>query len=238
MASIVICAVTTVFVALASPILSARGWRVPATEVPLLASSVLAWGGGFLLAFSASVRALRRDWTDGICSLYVTRTASLRGYLIGRVGGLAALLAIVVAGGTFVCGFVTALCSPRITVALRVLHATGAAVVFGVAFSIVMAAVAFAALGARSRASGYLLLLSIVVLPELVVSRLPAIPESLADVLSIPSALGALRSSLAPDTLDFLQAGRAFLFLAIVSVCATLLVRHEAVTITNEKSER
>ncbi|MDB4934840.1 MAG: hypothetical protein JWP87_1812, partial [Labilithrix sp.] len=49
-ASIGICISTAIALSLVTGLLAARGPQSPAHDVPLLASSALAWGGGFLLA--------------------------------------------------------------------------------------------------------------------------------------------------------------------------------------------
>ena len=121
-ASIAICVSTTFALSLVTGVLSSRGPQAPAHDVPLLASSALAWGGGFLLAFAAAAHALRRDRAEGIRALFVARTTSLRGYLLARVGGLAVLIALCVAGGTLVCGLVGA---PAQHVPRRSPHAPG-----------------------------------------------------------------------------------------------------------------
>ncbi len=228
-ASIAICVSTTFALSLVTGVLSSRGPDSPAYDVPLLASSALAWGGGFLLAFAAAAHALR---PEGIRALFVARTTSLRGYLLARVGGLALLIAICVAGGTLVCGLVGAAGVSRAASVPRMLQATGAGVVFSLAFAAVVAPIAFAALGARSRIGGYLFLIAIVTLPEVVVGMLgAALPESVGDVLSIPSALVALRTSLAPGTVDPWRAMRAVVALSFVVGFAMLLVRRDAILV-------
>lgn len=231
-ASIVICIITALGLSVVAVMLASRGPRAPAHDVPLLASSALAWGGGFLLAFSAAAHALRRDRTDGIRGLFVTRTTSLRGYLLGRVGGLAVLIALLVAAGTLICGLAATAAASRAASVLRILQATGAGIVFAIAFGAVVAPVAFAALGARSRIGGYVFLICVVTLPELLVLGLgSALPESIADVLSIPSALNALRSSLAPGTEDLYRAARAIVALTLVVGLATMFVRRDAILV-------
>jgi hypothetical protein len=230
--SIVICVATTIGMAVLGAVLAARGPESPAHDAPLLASGALAWGGGFLLAFSAAAKALRRDREEGILALFVARTTSLRGYLAARIGGLAALIALLVAGGTLVCGLVTSAASSSAAAVPRVLHATGAGVVFALAFSAVVAPLAFAALGARSRIGGYLFLVGVVMVPEAIVLALgSALPASLAEVLSIPSALSALRSALAPGSVDLARALRALVALAVVVGLAVAVVRREAVVV-------
>jgi hypothetical protein len=231
-ASIVICITTTIALALVTVLLSSRGPQSPAHEVPLLASSALAWGGGFLLAFAAAAHALRRDRADGIRELFVSRTGSLRGYLFARVGGLAALMAICVAGGTLLCGVVGIAGASRAVSVPRMIQATGAGIVFSIAFSAVIAPIAFAALGARSRIGGYLFLLAVVTLPEVVVTTMgSALPSVIADVLSIPSALAALRTALAPGSLDLARAVRAIVALSLFVAFAMFLVRRDAILV-------
>ena len=57
------------------------------------------------------------------------------------------------------------------------------------------------------------------------------LPESVGDVLSIPSALVALRTSLAPGTVDPWRAMRAVVALTFVVGFAMLLVRRDAILV-------
>lgn len=233
--SIAICMLTVAALSLVAVSLGSRGAKAPIHDVPILASSALAWGGGFLLAFAASAHALRKDREDGVRALVVARSRTLTGYLVARVGGLAALLALVVAGGTLVCGLVATLASTRIAAVPRTLHATGAALAFSLAFAAVIAPLAFAALGARSRVGGYLFLLAVIVLPDVVAGTMgSSLPEGVVDVLSIPSALGALRSALGPGTVEPARAVRALVALAFFVAFAVLLVRRDAVRLERE----
>lgn len=237
-ASIAICVSTTFALSLVTGVLAARGPDSPAHSVPLIASSALAWGGGFLLAFAAAAHALRRDRAEGVRALFVARTTSLRGYLLARIGGLAALIALCVAGGTLVCGLVGAAGAARAASVPRMLQATGAGIVFSLAFSAVVAPIAFAALGARSRIGGYLFLLAVVTLPEVVVGLMgSALPEAIADVLSIPSALAALRTALAPGSVDLWRATRAVVALSFVVGFAMLLVRRDAILVDRPEAD-
>ncbi|GAC1526565.1 MAG: hypothetical protein NVS3B10_24870 [Polyangiales bacterium] len=230
--SIAICASTTLALSLIAGVLSGRGPQSPAHDVPILASSALAWGGGFLLAFAAAAHALRKDRAEGLRELFVARTMTLGGYLLARVGGLAALIALCVAGGTAICGLVGIAGAARASGVPAMVHATGAAVVFSLAFSAVVAPVAFAAVGARSRLGGYVFLIAIVAIPELVVGLMgSSLPSSVADVLSIPSALGALRTSLAPGTVDLSRTMRALIALSLVASFAMFLVRRDAILV-------
>ena len=237
-ASIAICIVTALVLSVVAVLLAAKGPQSPAHDVPILASSALAWGGGFLLAFSAAAHALRRDRSEGIRGLFVARTTSLHGYLFGRVGGLALLIALVVAGGTLLCGLAAMGAAARAGAVPRILQATGAGIAFAIAFSAVVAPVAFAALGARSRLGGYLFLITVVSVPELLVMTMgSALPESVSDVMSIPSALSALRSSLAPGTLDVARTARAIVALSLVVAFATFLVRRDAIRIDQPEAD-
>ncbi|MDB4934834.1 MAG: hypothetical protein JWP87_1806, partial [Labilithrix sp.] len=68
--------------------------------------------------------------------------------------------------------------------------------------------------------------------PELIVGLMgSSLPESIADVLSIPSALTALRTSLAPGTVDPWRAMRAVIALGFVVAFATFLVRRDAILV-------
>jgi len=213
-----------------------RGGDAPVHTIPLVASSALAWGGGFLLAFSASANALRRDRAEGIRHLFVTRTASIRGYLVARAGGLAALLACVLGGGTLLTGAVSILAAGKAHAVLRTMQATAAGVAFAIAFALVMAPVALAALGTRTRLSGYFFLFAILVAPEIVATVVTGpIPAEVTELLSLPSALAALRGSLAPGTADALRFVRAVVALAVFAAAAVVLLRREVVVLELER---
>lgn len=226
--SIVICALTILVGSIMAVSFAARGEGAPAHDVPLVASSALAWGGGFLLAFSGAASALRRDRLEGVRELFVTRTTSLRGYLLARVGGLAALLAFMVAGGTAITGMLAILASLKAGALPLTVQASAAAVAYGFAFAFVVAPVAFAALGARTRIGGYFYLLLILVLPEVLTSALDkSLPSELLEVCAIPSALAALRASIAPGTTDLFRFLRAAIALFVFASAAMLWIRRE-----------
>jgi hypothetical protein len=228
-ASIAIGILTVLGMAVVAIVLSGRGARPPLHTIPIVTSSMLAWGGGFTLAFAVAVHALRRDVEGGIRHMLEGRAVDLRGYLLVRVGGLAAVIGVVVAGGTLVVGLFASLLAIGSGGVGRSLQATLASVAFGLAFAAVIAPTALFALGARKRLGGYLFLFFIVVFPELVVETVgDAIPRWLADMLTIPSALGALRGSLTPGVVDLASFARSLVSVAIYATATTLLVRREA----------
>ena len=197
-------------------------------RVPLLASSALAYGVGVLVAFAVSTRMFRRDEDDGVRELLRSRGIGPFGYLAARVVGLSMALAILVGGGSVLVGVVSMLVSHARVPALHTLQASLAAVVFGVAFAVTFAPVAMATLGARSRGGGYLALLAVLVIPELLrptLDRLVA-PRWL-EVLSIPGALASLRASIAPVGFDLFMFGRAAVVLVAIILLALLIVRAE-----------
>ena len=122
--SLAVSGLTAVVLAVVAVAFARRGGDAPVDSLPLLTSSAIAWGGGFLLAVSAAAGALRRDRGDGIRDLFVTRTTSLRGYVVARVGGLAAVLAATVGGGTLLVSGVAILAATRTATVLRTTHAT------------------------------------------------------------------------------------------------------------------
>ena len=230
--SIIVCALTAVGLGiLAITLALGSGEHPPVYDVPLLASGALAWGGGFLHAFGSAAHALRKDRESGIRELVVTRTASLDGYLWARVGGLAAMIAITVGGGTLFASIVSMFAAGASHAVGRTVHTTVAALSFAMAFAIVIAPLAYAAVGARSRVGGYLFLIGVVVVPEIVASGLSRfLPHALTEVLSIPSALFALRAALT-DEIDLFRVVRALVALSAFVALAMLLVRREAIVL-------
>jgi hypothetical protein len=83
-----------------------------------------------------------------------------------------------------------------------------------------------ATLAARSRAAGYLALLTVLVGPELLAPSLERfISPRWLDVCSIPGALFAVRTSLAPVGVDPLMLGRGLAALLAAIILALLVVR-------------
>lgn len=233
--SMVVSALTAIVLAVLALAFARRGGDAPVESVPVLASSAIAWGGGFLQAVVVAMGAFRRDRVEGIRHLFVMRTTSLRGYLVARVGGLAAVLAVVVGGGTLLVSALAIVAATQTQAVLRTLHTTLGALVFALAFAVVIAPVAFAALGARTRMSGYLVLLLFLIVPELVASTLAgALPSEVTELFAIPSALAALRSSLAPGSVEPVRFLRALVALAIFAGIALALVRRDAAAVERE----
>lgn len=222
-------AVVTVLLAWALASKLAAGGRphAPLHDVPLLASSALAWGGGFLLAFGSALRALRRDHEDGIRHLLVARV-NYRGYLFARIAGLACLLALVVAGGTLLVDLVVLVLVDASAFA-RTLRTAVASFVYASAFSFVFAPVAYAILGVRARGGGYVAFLLVVLVPAMLVDLLAGrIPESLRELLALPIALDTLRDALAQRSVDVLRALRAIAALAVFAALALWVVDRES----------
>ena len=234
--SLAVSALTAFAFAVLGIVLARRGQDAPVHDVPLLASSSLAWGGGFLHAFSASASALRRDDTSGIQHLFVGRTASFRGYLAARVGGLALVLGAVAGGGTLFAGGAAVLAARSNAAVGRTLQATAAGFVFALAFACVLAPVALAALGARKRLSGYFTLLLLLVVPAFVVSAVDDfVPTEAAELCSVPTALAALKGALAPGTVDGLRFLRAVVALLVFASVGFFFVRREAILLERER---
>jgi hypothetical protein len=227
----------SVFTALGACLLAVwfafRDGDAPVRSVPVLASGAIAWGGAFLHAVVASMNGLRRDRTEGVTLLFLLRTTSLRDYTIARLFGLAGVLALEVAGGTLVVSLVSVLAAARVTAVAFVLPSAAGSIVFGLAFALVIAPVAFATLGARGRGTGYLALLFVLVVPELVAPQLRSVlSEDVAELCAIPSALDALRSSIASG--DLLRALRALLALGLISSVASLIAHRDVVRLERE----
>jgi hypothetical protein len=219
-------------------IVIARGDHPEAlADVPLVASSALAWGAGTLLAFAASAHAFRRDRERGIRALVSARARSDSEYLAARVIGLARVVAAVTVVGTLVSGFAATLAARGSAVAVHVLGSTVAAVTFSVAFAAVIAPVGFATLGARSRVGGYLALVTVLVVPELLEGPLTRImPEGWGELASIPGVLLALRSSLGQTTFDPLRLMRAAALIALIVLVAMVVVRGQLARFDREQT--
>ena len=217
-------AILTVFGALAFAI--AAGRRGTAAEhVAPLTAALLAWGAGVLLCFAASMRAFDRDREDGWDALVARHGATRSSYLFARIAGLAVVTLELVVPGTVLAGIATTLAARDGHVAREALSGTFAATAYAIAFSMVVAPVALAALGGRGRASGYVYLLAVLVLPALVAPWTgQLVPDEWGELVSIPGALDALRDALL-GSIDGARALRAIVVLSAVTVLTTLWAR-------------
>ncbi len=210
-------ALTTLALGILAAVLGHPG-RGPFGETVSVASSTLAWGPGVMLAVAGAMGAITQDKTQGIVALARFRGVSHGHYLGARTLGLAALTALVVAGGTLVVAVVALSFCPRTGLA-RLGQWTVASLLYALCFSSILPPLCLAVLGTGSRFLGYLQLLAILVVPE-ILSR--AASEPWAEVLSLPGALSTLRSAVMQT--DLARFGRALLVLVVsIGLCATVL---------------
>jgi hypothetical protein len=166
-----------------------------AAQLPTLESSAIAWSAGAVLAFGAALRAIGRDRDQGILALVRLRGAGLAAYVRGRVGGVVVLLAIAVGGATLVGGLAAVSVARPVAPAVR---AAVAALVYALAFAGTIGPVAVAVLGARTRAGGYLSLLAVLVVPEMLAPWTASLlPRGWHELTSVPAALAAVRAGVA-----------------------------------------
>lgn len=197
-----------------------------AAMMPALAAEVIAWAGGMMLAFGAALRAVRTDRAEGIVALARARGASLGGYVQGRVGGLAVVLALAVGGATLLACAGSLVASRGDPLAART---SAGALAYALVFSVVVAPVALAALGARTRAGGYLTLVVVLAAPELLAPWTSMLlPRGWHELTSIPAALDAVRAGVSHPVLAGMHGARALAGLAAVVALATLVVAARA----------
>jgi hypothetical protein len=194
-------------------------WRGAA--VPTIAAHALAWGAGVTVAFGAALQAIRRDRVEGVVALARARGLGAADYVRGRVGGLVAILAVSVGGGTLAAGIAaTSVAHP----ALPVVRSTLGALAYSLAFAATLGPVALATLGARSRGGGYAALLAVVVIPEVLSPWTAALlPHGWNELTSIPAALDAVGSVASPDH-AVMHVARALAMLAAVIGASLVIV--------------
>jgi hypothetical protein len=205
-------------------VLSARGGGATGAlgQLGAATSTLLAWGAGILIAVPASLHAFHDDRRNGIRALLRARGASTATYARGRVLGLAVVLLAVVGGGTLASGGAAVLLASRAGVAARALGELVASLTYAAAFAIVVSPMALAAFGTRSAGRGYLRFFAVLlVLPELLkpwTSEL--VPRGWGELLSVPSALSALRAAALPQAFDLARFARAgFVLAAFGALC-------------------
>jgi hypothetical protein len=97
--------------------------------------------------------------------------------------------------------------------------------VYALAFAATLGPIAVAALGARSRAGGYLTLVAVLVLPELLARwTSEVLPRGWHELTSVPAALAAVRAGVAAPVERAESLARALAGLvAVVAVCVVVV---------------
>jgi hypothetical protein len=194
------------------------------THLPAKATLVIAWSAGVMLAFGSSLRAVARDWEEGIVALARVRGVRASRYMRGRLAGVVVVLALTVGGASLVASFAaTAVAKAPLATARDGL----AALVYALAFAATVGPVAVAALGTRSRVRGYLRFFAVLVLPELLARwTAAALPAGWQELTSIPAALAALLTGVdETSAAAALKMARAAVGLAAVAAIAVVLVQ-------------
>jgi hypothetical protein len=197
--------------------------RADVTHVPTRATVAIAWSAGVMLAFGSCLRAIVRDWEDGIVALARVRGVRSSRYMRGRIAGVVVVLAVTLGSASLATGLAaTAVAKAPLATARDGL----AAILYALVFAATLGPVAVAALGARSRVRGYLRFFAVLVLPELIAPwTAEALPSGWQELTSIPAALFAvLRGVEAPSLPAELEMARAIAGLAaIVAISAALV---------------
>ena len=204
-------------------------------SVVLVATSALAYGSGILVAFGGATQALRRDRDEGIRALLHARGVTTGEYLVARALGLTLVIGAGTVGGTLATGVAATVAAGRLAAAGATLRASGVALASATITSLLLALVALAALGARSRAGGYVVLVGLFVVPELLSPWTSHIvPAAWARLVSLPGALAAFREGLSPATFEPGLSLRATAALLVCALGLAGLVRAELARLDRE----
>jgi hypothetical protein len=190
--------------------------------LPVLASTALSWGAGVLIVFGGSMRAVARDQEQGVVALARARGVAPSRYAVGRVGGLALVVATAIAGATLIAS-IAALWSTGPSA--RDARLSAGALAYGLAFAATVTPVGMATLGGRSRSRGYLAFLAVLVVPELLSPWTAAhLPAGWHELTSIPAALAAVRVGIGSPGSHAGPLARALAALGAVSALSFALV--------------
>ncbi len=212
--------------------LLARGGGGGAHRVPAIAAEGIAWTAGISLAFGAAWGASHRDREEGILALVRARGSSVGAYVRGRVGGLVILLSVTVGGATLVSALAA---TSAASAPLAAVRSGASALAYALAFAATLGPVTMAALGARSRLTGYLSLLVVLAVPELVAPWTSGfLPPGWSELTSIPAALDARREAVAAPIAMAAHGARAFAVLATVVAVSLVVVDMRAARIDLE----
>jgi|HubBroStandDraft_1064217.scaffolds.fasta_scaffold06787_5 hypothetical protein len=200
--------------AIATAILAQGHVGALASRFPTLAAMGVAWSAGISVAFGGALRALRRDLDQGVVALARLRGVGLLAYVRGRVWGLTALIALAVGAATLGVGFTTIVDSKDRLAATREAFA---ALTYALAFAATLGPLAMAALGTGNRLVGYLSLLAVLALPEVLAGWTePRLPAGWHELTSIPSALSAVAAGVRSGGPSLLHMVRAMAGLAAI----------------------
>ena len=201
--------------------------------LPEIASLGLAWGAGTTLAVGASLQALRHDREQGITALARARGVRKTAYAGGRVAGLVVVLVLAVGGGTLVVGL--AATAAAVGDASTVTRAAAAAIAYAVAFAMTMGPLAMAALGGSTRGAGYLALMLVLVLPEMLAPwTKELLPPGWRELTSLPAALDAVRAGVRSGGPAIAHAARAALALVAVVTASLMVVRANSAEVASK----
>jgi hypothetical protein len=201
--------------------------------VPAVASECVAWSAGVTIAFGAGLQAFHGDQEHAIVALVRARSASLGAYVRGRVGGLIVVLEASVGGATLIAS-VAAMSAGGATKA--VLRASVAALVYAIAFGATVGPVAMASLAVRTRIGGYMALMAVLVLPELVSPWTSTLlPGDWPELTSIPAALHAVRACVSSPVGSVARAARALAMLAAVFALSVVVIGMRAERAAGER---
>ena len=190
-----------------------------ASRLPTLVSMGVAWSAGISVALGGALLALRGDLDQGVVALARTRGVGLPAYARGRIWGLTVLIAFTVGAAVLGVAFTTILEAPDRLAATR---EAAAALTYAFAFAVTMGPLAMAALGTGGRLIGYLCLLAVIGLPELLAGWTETLlPAGWRELTSIPSALAAVAAGVRSGAPAFWHMLRALAGLAAI-VAASL----------------
>ena len=162
--------------------------------LPNLFAHGICWGVATLAVFGTEQRAFMRDHEDGIRGLLGSRGQDAL-YGRARLASAITSAAIISVGCTALLGIATALAATGTGEAIRTWQSAGSGILYSALFSIIMGTLALAVLGGRGRGGGYLGLVTVLVLPELLEPLTTrALPTELGHAIpiSIPSILSAI----------------------------------------------
>lgn len=205
-----------------------------AAGLPTVVSEAIAWSAGVTVAFGAALRAIEQDRRQGIFGLLRSRGGEVRTYVTSRVGGLVIALCLVMGSPTLVAGLAATAVGHPLGPAVR---SSVAALAYSLVFSATLGPVCMAALGARTRVGGYLALLLVLVVPEILSPWTSGVlPRGWHELTSITAALDAVRAGAAHPVQKGMQAVRALAGLAAVVSVSVFVVGMRASRVQAEEA--
>ncbi len=170
---------------------------------PVAASNAMTLGPGVFVVLALTVDVFRRDRREGVWNYYRSRGVRFNEYARTRMLGAFVLTFLAVFAAPLLLGMVGLLFAPNARLSMAMLGTFVGVTLFSLSYAALLVALAWAAFAPRPFAKGYVMVLLVMVLPEIVAPYVSGwLPEGWVDLLTVRTLLASFRASLLPGGWD------------------------------------